>query len=164
MLNYKIRIGELDEVWFLESMLYTAVNWDQNNYANEQSEILQSPEIVKILQGWGTRKGDVFFICQTVGGELLGSVWYRFWTMHNHSYGFVDENTPEIGLGVVKNFRGRGIGSTLLNHIIKYAKDKGIQNLSLSVDPENFAVSLYQKTGFKKQFMVGNSWTMLTSL
>ena len=53
------------------------------------------------MKDWGNRKGDIFLICQKDDGKLLGSVWYRFWKNNNHSYGFVDENTPDIGIGVV---------------------------------------------------------------
>ena len=76
----------------------------------------------------------------------------------------MDENTPEIGIGVVKEFRRFGIGTELMNQILKYAKNKGIRKLSLSVDPNNVAISLYKKIGFKEQFMVGTSWTMLKTL
>ena len=164
MINYKIRIGKLNELRFLESMLNEAVTWDHNNCVYEQREILKSLDISKILKDWGNRKGDLFFICQKDDGKLLRSVWYRFWEINNHSYGFVDENTPEIGIGVVKEFRRFGIGTELMNQILKYAKNKGIRKLSLSVDPNNFAISLYKKIGFKEQFMVGTSWTMLKTL
>ena len=44
------------------------------------------------------------------------------------------------------------------------SKNKGICNLSLSVESNNPAIYLYKKMGFKKQFILGNSWTMLKSL
>ena len=76
----------------------------------------------------------------------------------------MDENTPEIGIGVVKEFRRFGIGTELMNQIIKFSKNKGICSLSLSVESNNPAIYLYNKMGFKKQFLLGNSWTMLKIL
>ena len=164
MIKYSIRIGNSNELWFLKSMLYEAVTWDHKKCIHEQKEILQSPDILKIMKDWGNRKGDIFLICQKDDGKLLGSVWYRFWENNNHSYGFVDENTPEIGIGVVKDFRRFGIGTELMNQIIKFSKNKGICSLSLSVESNNPAIYLYNKMGFKKQFLLGNSWTMLKIL
>ena len=129
MINYKIRIGNSNEFWFLKSILYETVKCDLKCDVNEQNKILQSNDISKILKDSVKRKGDLFLICQKADGALLGSVWYRFWKINNHSYGFVDENTPEIGIGVVKEFRRLGIGTELMNHIIKHAKNKGIISL-----------------------------------
>ena len=79
MIKYSIRIGNSNELWFLKSMLYEAVTWDHKKCIHEQKEILQSPDILKIMKDWGNRKGDIFLICQKDDGKLLGSVWYRFW-------------------------------------------------------------------------------------
>ena len=79
MIKYSIRIGNSNELWFLKSMLYEAVTWDHKKCIHEQKDILQSPDILKIMKDWGNRKGDIFLICQKDDGKLLGSVWYRFW-------------------------------------------------------------------------------------
>jgi ribosomal protein S18 acetylase RimI-like enzyme len=82
----------------------------------------------------------------------------------NHSFGFVDEDTPELAIAVKKEFRGRGIGTSLMNHLMQHAKNKGIRRISLSVDPENHARNLYEELGFEKVGQSGTSWTMLIHL
>ena len=50
MIKYSIRIGNSNEIWFLKSMLYEAVTWDHKKCIYEQKEILQSPDILKIMK------------------------------------------------------------------------------------------------------------------
>ena len=54
-------------------------------------------------------------------------------------------------LAVYPEFRGRGVGSMLLDHAKHLAKSKGFDRLSLAVFEENSgAVRLYQRHGFKE--------------
>jgi ribosomal protein S18 acetylase RimI-like enzyme len=54
--------------------------------------------------------------------------------------------------------RGQGVGRLLLNHLIARASTQ-YAALSLSVDPQNPAMRLYQTVGFA---VVGSSGTSLT--
>jgi len=50
---------------------------------------------------------------------------------------------------VNKNHRGKGVGSALLDHIIKQAKEKHCNSIVLDVKTENnIALNLYKKVGF----------------
>ena len=48
-----------------------------------------------------------------------------------------------------------------MTRIMDYAKSSGIEKISLSVDPNNYALHLYASLGFKKVSESGTSWTML---
>ncbi|MCZ6820435.1 MAG: GNAT family N-acetyltransferase [Calditrichaeota bacterium] len=74
-----------------------------------------------------------------------GSAWYRLWTHAEHSYGCVDSETPELGVGVCASHRSKGVGRAL----------------GLSVAPEKFARQLYESEGFVKIGESGSSWTFL---
>ena len=78
--------------------------------------------------------------------------------------GFVDADIPELGMGVRIGYRSRGVGRALLRALIAAAKRAGTGALSLSVDPANFARSLYESEGFRKVGEVETSWTMLMYL
>jgi GNAT superfamily N-acetyltransferase len=78
--------------------------------------------------------------------------------------GFVDEQTPELGIAVRPDFRGQKIGRLLLRAAIDCATRDAHQGLSLSVDPANPARRLYQAEGFRKVGEVGTSWTMYREL
>lgn len=60
-------------------------------------------------------------------------------------------NTSSIGLfGVDSNFLGRGIGNSLLKHVIEGQKKKGIDYINVVTQGRNYAAQkLYQSVGFR---------------
>ena len=68
---------------------------------------------------------------------------------HDPGYGFVDEGTPEVSLGVRAEARGRGVGTSLLTALVREAGRRGLAALSLSIEPDNPAVRLYERLGFQ---------------
>lgn len=83
-------------------------------------------------------------------------------TADDPGYGFVDEDIPELGMGVVSTHRGQGVGRVLLEQTIRAATDRGLQGLSLNVEDENErARGLYVNTGFVVAGRVGKSDTMI---
>lgn len=53
-------------------------------------------------------------------------------------------------MGVVRTWRGRGVGSRLLDALIAAGRVRGLPSLSLSVEPENYARRLYERVGFQQ--------------
>lgn len=54
-----------------------------------------------------------------------------------------------LGMGLIKDYRGRGLGTQLLTRALKHAKEIGLEKVELSVYTENkAAVKLYKKMGF----------------
>lgn len=122
-------------------------------------ELLNAPYIKKYSEGWG-RRGDRALVALS-DNHLIGAVWYRLFNEEEKGFGFIDCETPELGIALLPNFRKHGIGSMLMKEIIEQAKSDGYKSLSLSVDPDNHsAVRLYEKLGFKYVGMSGTSWTM----
>ena len=79
-----------------------------------------------------------------------GAAWYRLFEETNQGYGFVDRETPELGIAIRPKYRQQGLGIGLMKAIIQQAKTDGYKAISLSVDPENqTAVRLYEKLGFE---------------
>lgn len=57
---------------------------------------------------------------------------------------------------VKKEFRGKGYGKKLMNHIIEYAEREKYKELSLGVDLDNYiALRLYVELGFNKIQYIG---------
>jgi ribosomal protein S18 acetylase RimI-like enzyme len=94
----------------------------------------------------------------------VGAAWYRLFTRDEPGYGFVDEETPELAIAVVPNKRGHGLGSQLLDALMKRAREDGFGALSLSVEPENPALPLYERFGFRKVGETVGAWTMKAAL
>ena len=55
----------------------------------------------------------------------------------------------ELGIGVVGEARGRGVGRALLAALRELAREQGYRALSLSVDRQNPARRLYERAGFR---------------
>ena len=158
----KIRNGTLKDLPFLEQMLFEAFFWNPNQARPEFKAFFKQPEIRKLLAEWG-RPGDRAVIAEE-GERPVGAAWYRFGTEEDHSWGYVDPETPELGMGVCADFRSKGIGRALLGVIIETARNEGLRAISLSVDPANFARQLYESKGFVKVGESGTSWTMIRYL
>ncbi|AEI46271.1 acetyltransferase [Paenibacillus mucilaginosus K02] len=125
--------------------------------------LLADPGIRSCLDGWG-RPGDSGWIARTADGQPAGTAWYRLYTAEKPGYGFVDERTPELSVAVLPGLEGQGIGTQLLSHLIAEAAAAGYPALSLSVDPSNAALRLYERLGFVRTGESGTSWTLLLKL
>ena len=60
--------------------------------------------------------------------------------------------------------RGKGYGDELLSGLLAQAKRDGFRQISLSVEPDNPALRLYERHGFEKVGESGGSWTMVARL
>lgn len=147
---------------FLEAMQFEAFFWDPAWSRPRLVDFRTDPEFVKLVSGWG-RDGDRGVLAE-VDGVRAGAAWCRLWTPDLHSYGFVDERTPELAMGVASAFRRRGIGRALLRELVGIARAAGFPALSLSVDPRNPALRLYESEGFRRVGESGTSWTLALPL
>jgi len=60
------------------------------------------------------------------------------------------KHSAYIVIGLLKNYRGRKIGTNLFEELNKWALENGITRLELTVMTSNdIAISLYKKMGFK---------------
>jgi ribosomal protein S18 acetylase RimI-like enzyme len=74
--------------------------------------------------------------------------------------GWVDISVPtdptqahrgHLGMGIVKEFRGQGLGSKLISAAIAHAQRIGLEKVELEVFADNLAaIGLYQRQGFEK--------------
>jgi len=126
-------------------------------------EALARPELAKVLADWG-RFGDLAMVATDGYGERIGAAWMRLWTRSNHLAGFVDERTPELGIGVRKEFRRHGVGTALLLALLGRAREDGVPRVSLSVEIENVARLLYERFGFYLHSVAQGVATMVVHL
>jgi len=76
------------------------------------------------------------------GDEPIGSVHVEV-----SRFGFGD-----LGMAVAREWRGRGVGSELVQAAIAWARGQGLHKLSLQVFPHNeAAIALYRKFGFVEE-------------
>ena len=156
-----IRRASPEDAAFLQEMLAVAADWRPDAGVRSAAEIMGVPALARYLAGWPAER-DVGFVAEE--GRPLGAAWWRFFPEQDPGYGFVDEATPEVSIGVVEEARGRGLGTLLLQTLISEAQRRVLPALSLSVEPDNPAASLYQRLGFETVGRAGGSLTMILNL
>jgi ribosomal protein S18 acetylase RimI-like enzyme len=157
-----IRPAGPEDVEFLKKMLYEAAAWNPDWPRERMIEALADPMLERYHRDWG-REGDVGVIAE-IDGEPVGAAWYRQFTAEEPGYGFVDEETPEIGIAVVPLHRRKGIGETLLRALMSEARQRGVKALSLSVAVHNRSRRMYERVGFQKVREEGENWVMRVEL
>ena len=153
----KLRPGNNQDIDFVKEMLFEACFWNSNLSRPDIDEFYKNEEFSKLISKWG-RVGDRIVIAEDEQNPV-GAAWYRLWTESNHSFGFIDSNIPELGIGIRSGYRSQGIGRKLLRKLIHTAHEDGFEALSLSVDPSNFARKLYESEGFVRVGEFATSWT-----
>jgi ribosomal protein S18 acetylase RimI-like enzyme len=150
-----IRSGGARDVPFLRDMLRHAFYW-----RTPVGDV--EPPLTRYVRDWG-RRGDRSLI---IFDEYVpvGAAWYRLFKASDPGYGFIDEETPELSIAVVPSRRGKGLGRELLSALLIRAREDGFTALALSVEPDNPALKLYEKLGFRKVGESGGSWTMKADL
>lgn len=126
------------------------------------AEALGFPRTAAYVEGWG-RAGDLGLVAE-VDGVRAGAAWCRLFPFEAPGYGFVDVATPELTIAVVPGLRRKGVGSALLEALVRRARRGGYPALSLSVDPANPAIRLYERAGFVRVPRTDLHVTMLLAL
>lgn len=73
----------------------------------------------------------------------------------------MDDGTPELSVAEAEEHRGCGIGRCLVTAILTQARLDRIAQVSLSVEPDNPARSLYESLGFKRVDTSDGALTMV---
>ena len=81
-------------------------------------------------------------IVAAADGQIVGMIHVE---ASRHGFG-------EFGMLVDREWRGRGVGSALIEAAIDWARDRGLHKLSLEVFEHNTAgIALYRKCGFTEE-------------
>ena len=156
-----IRRATAEDTSFLSEVLAVAADW-RREAPRLMTVVLAEPALARYVTDW-PREGDVGFIAEDAT-IAVGAAWWRMFTSRDPGYGFIDEFTPELSIGVLYRARRRGIGTRLLHALIDEAQRSALPALSLSVEPDNPAASWYRRLGFEEVSRAGGSVTMALRL
>ena len=141
-MDYIIREMRKEEHCLLSNFLYEAI-YIPDGVEPPPKSIINSPELQEYIFEFGKRKHDKALVAETQR-KIVGAIWVRIM----NDYGHIDNDTPSLAMSVSKEYRGLGIGSSLLKELLSALKSVGYSKISLSVQKANFAVKMYKQAGF----------------
>ena len=136
-----IRKIEKTEYPVLEDFLYNAIYIPEGEQWPSR-EIIYDPEIYIYVKDFGLDT-DCGVIAEC-DGTIVGAAWTRMIP----AYGHLDENTPELAISILPEYRNQGIGAMLMNRLFDLLRERGYKRTSLSVQQNNPAVRFYERLGY----------------
>lgn len=141
-MDYKIREIKESEYSILADFLYEAI-FISEGMDKPPKSIIEQPELQVYIADFG--KEDDWCLVAETKEKVVGAVWVRIM----NDYGHVDNETPSFAISLYEEYRNLGIGTALMGTMLQFLKDKGYKQTSLSVQKENYAVTMYRKAGFE---------------
>lgn len=120
--------------------------------ANERIyiEMIEAPPIEKVKEFQGGligKGGPVFYAMK--GDQVVG--WCDVFPLGNPR----QNHRGGLGMGILPEYRGKGIGSKLLEKVIEKAQEFGLEKIELHVYTTNEpAIALYKKFGFEEEGVI----------
>ena len=142
-MNYTIRKLKNTEYPLLNDFLYEAIFIPPGVEPPSRS-ILNNDELQVYVKDFGKKPDDRCLVADA-DGKIVGAVWVRIM----EDYGHVDDETPSFAISLYKGYRGRGIGTALMEKMLELLRESGYRKASLAVQKENYAVRMYKKVGFE---------------
>lgn len=140
---YKIRKIEKNEYKLLNDFLYEAI-FIPKGTENPPKEIINNKELQVYVKDFGTNKDDNCLVAE-YNNKIIGACWTRIM----NDYGHIDNSTPSFAISLYGDYRGKSIGTELMEKMLELLKHKGYKRASLAVQKENYAVKMYKKVGFE---------------
>lgn len=155
-----LRMIEIDasNAALLSNFLYEAI-FVPSGMQPPSRDILADPQLQVYVQDFGKQTGD-FGLFAEVEGVIAGAVWARIM----EDYGHIDNETPSLAIALYKEYRGKGVGTALLQAMLKLLQEHGYEQVSLAVQKENYAVKLYTACGFRVYRESEEEYIMVRSL
>lgn len=132
-----------NEVELLKNFLYEAIFIPEGIELPDRS-IIEQPELAVYYKDFGRERADNCIVAES-DGKVVGAVWTRIM----NDYGHLDDDTPSFAISLYKEYRGKGIGTMMMRKMLEMLKEQGYEKASLAVQKANYAVSMYEKAGFK---------------
>ena len=142
----------------LKTFLYEAIFIPEDVTPPDRS-IIELPELKLYYDSFGSGMADFCVVAEDECG-VVGAAWTRIMD----DYGHIDDETPSLAMSVLKDYRGQGIGTHLLQELIALISEKGFESISLSVQKANYAVRMYERAGFRTFQENGDEYIMVCDL
>ena len=142
-MNYSIRELLISEKTILDTFLYNAI-YIPEGVDQPPFGIIYQSDLQVYVNDFGEREGDVCYVAECEG-KIIGAVWVRIM----NDYGHVSDDMPSLAISLLPEYRNNGIGTALMKKMLCSLRELGYKGVSLSVQKQNYACSMYRKLGFK---------------
>lgn len=142
-INAKVRLMQASDYVCLPEFLYQAIFLPEGVESPPRS-IINDPRIFAYIKDFSTQSGDLGVVAEQ-NGQVIGAAWTRIIP----TYGHINDETPELAISILPEFRGYGIGTKLLKKMFAVLRANGYVQTSLSVQKDNPAVRLYKRLGYR---------------
>jgi ribosomal protein S18 acetylase RimI-like enzyme len=110
-------------------------------------EMIEAPPLEKVREfqmGLISKNGPVYYAVQDQ--QVVG--WCDVFPKDNPR----QKHRGGLGMGILPSFRGQGLGSQLMDAVLRHSKLFGLEKIELQVYTTNTpAISLYKKFGFVEE-------------
>ncbi|MCR5192518.1 MAG: GNAT family N-acetyltransferase [Bacteroidales bacterium] len=154
----RIRQLRAEETPLLDNFLYEAIFIPDGVDAPPKS-IIENEELQVYVRNFGKLPDDRCLVAEC-DGMVVGAVWTRVM----NDYGHIADGVPSLAMSLYKEYRNKGIGTKLLEQMLRLLRKEGYQQVSLSVQKENYAVRMYRKVGFEVLKETEEEYIMVCSL
>ena len=144
-IDHTIRKLRKYEYHLLKEFTYQAIFLKDENI-HVPRIVLDDPKLKVYYEDFG--KPDDECLVVEVDNKIVGAVWTRILSGKVKGFGNIDEHTPEFGISLFKEYRGKGLGTKLMKSMLELLKQKGCNQTSLAVQKDNYAVKMYKNVGF----------------
>ena len=118
-----IRPLKNSELPLLDDYLYLAIFVPEGVQAPPR-EIINLPELRVYVDGFGSRPDDHCLVAEA-DGEVVGAVWVR----DMPDFGHVADGVPSFAISLRPEYRGQGIGTSLMRSMLDHLRQRGTQRL-----------------------------------
>ena len=139
-----IEIMEMDRADYplLEEFIYWAI-FTPPGAALPARSIVFSPDVFVYIENFGSESDCA--VAAKADGKTIGAAWTRIIP----AYGHVDDQTPELAISVLPEYRNQSIGTRLMRALFALLAQRGYKQTSLAVQKENPAANFYLRLGYK---------------
>ena len=115
-----------------------------------QGEFIMSVEQEEVFLDNTSRQNNALYIVAEIGGEIVGTLSFSAGRRPRIVH------TGELGVSVLKECWGNGIGTQLIRYLIEWCKQSGlIRKINLIVRDDNLsAIHVYRNLGFTQEGLI----------
>lgn len=138
------KIATIENIPDLCSLLHQLFSQEKEFEVNTDN---QTKALTQIIESENV--GDVFIACENEKVVGMVNSLYTISTALGSKVAILED------MIIDEKYRGKQIGSSLLEYGIAYLKEHGVQRVTLLTDDDNFqAHDFYKANGFKKSSMI----------